>query len=61
MSRLVCLLYADIACAIFFATLRYLIAFVGALLAVPRTVDVGGPAAIPTLAALIDLAPINHF
>jgi protein-S-isoprenylcysteine O-methyltransferase Ste14 len=49
-----------VAYAIFFATFLYLIAFVGNIAAVPRTVDVG-PAAPVAAALVIDIALITLF
>ena len=60
MQRSLNLLFALVAYAIFFATFLYLIAFVGNIAVVPRTVDLG-PAAAPIAAAVIDLALIALF
>jgi methanethiol S-methyltransferase len=60
MQRSLTMLFALIAYAIFFATFLYLIAFVGNIPVVPRTVDVG-PAAPLAMAAVIDLALIALF
>jgi protein-S-isoprenylcysteine O-methyltransferase Ste14 len=60
MQRSVILLFAVVAYAIFFATFLYLIAFVGNIAVVPRTVDIG-PAAAPAAAAVIDIALIALF
>jgi protein-S-isoprenylcysteine O-methyltransferase Ste14 len=60
MQRSLNMLFALVAYAIFFATFLYLIAFVGDIAAVPRTVDVGPTA--PVAAALaIDIALIALF
>ncbi|URW75363.1 isoprenylcysteine carboxylmethyltransferase family protein [Sphingomonas donggukensis] len=60
MSRPLYLLYAAAAYAVFFATFLYLIAFVGNIPVVPRTVDVGP--ALPAGSALaIDLGLIALF
>ena len=60
MQRSLTMLFALIAYAIFFATFLSLIAFVGNVAVVPRTVDVG-PAAPLAMAAVIDLALIALF
>jgi protein-S-isoprenylcysteine O-methyltransferase Ste14 len=60
MSRAATLLYAVIAYAIFFATFLYLIAFVGDLPFVPRTVD-RGPEAPLAVALVTNLALIAIF
>ena len=60
MQRSLNMLFALVAYAIFFATFLYLIAFVGNIAVVPRTVDLG-PAAAPVAAAVIDLALIALF
>lgn len=64
MSKAATLLYAVLAYAIFFATFLYLIAFVGDLPFVPRTVDRGTEAplavALMTNAALIALFGLQH-
>lgn len=64
MSKAATLLYAIFAYAIFFATFLYLIAFVGDLPFVPRTVDRGPEApltiALITNAALIALFGLQH-
>jgi protein-S-isoprenylcysteine O-methyltransferase Ste14 len=60
MQRSVTMLFAVVAYAIFFATFLYLIAFVGNIAVVPRTVDIG-PAAAPAAAAVIDIALIALF
>ena len=61
MSRAVNLLFAILCYAIFFATFLYLIAFVGGLAIVPKTVD--GPVSAMTTGAavVIDLALIALF
>jgi protein-S-isoprenylcysteine O-methyltransferase Ste14 len=60
MQRSLNMLFALVAYAIFFATFLYLIAFVGDIAAVPRTVDVG-PAAPVAAALAIDIALIALF
>jgi protein-S-isoprenylcysteine O-methyltransferase Ste14 len=60
MQRSLNMLFALVAYAIFFATFLYLIAFVGNIAAVPRTVDVG-PAAPVAAALVIDIALIALF
>ena len=60
MSRSLTMLFALVAYAIFFATFLYLIAFVGNIAVVPRTVDVG-PAAPVATAVAIDVALIALF
>ena len=60
MSRTLTMLFALVAYAIFFATFLYLIAFVGNIPVVPRTVDVG-PAAAPATALIFDIALIALF
>jgi protein-S-isoprenylcysteine O-methyltransferase Ste14 len=60
MTRTLNMLFALVAYAIFFATFLYLIAFVGNIPVVPRTVDIG-PAAAPATAAAIDVALIALF
>jgi protein-S-isoprenylcysteine O-methyltransferase Ste14 len=60
MQRSLNMLFALVAYAIFFATFLYLIAFVGNIAAVPRTVDVG-PAAPVAAALAIDIALIALF
>lgn len=66
MTRAVYLVYAVVAYAIFFATFLYLIAFVGNLPFVPKTVDRGPEAALalaPAMAinvALIALFGVQH-
>ncbi len=60
MSRSLTMLFALVAYAIFFATFLYLIAFVGNIAVVPRTVDVG-PAAPVATAVAINVALIALF
>lgn len=60
MSRLLFLLFGAVAYLIFFATFLYLIAFVGDLPGVPRTID-RGPGATLGTALAIDLALIALF
>ena len=60
MQRSLTMSFALIAYAIFFATFLYLIAFVGNLPMVPRTVD-AGPAAPVAAAIVIDIALIALF
>jgi protein-S-isoprenylcysteine O-methyltransferase Ste14 len=60
MSRIATLLFAAVAYAIFFATFLYLIAFVGNLPMVPRTVD-RGPEAPLYVALIVNLALIALF
>lgn len=60
MTRAIYLAFGAIAYLIFFATFLYLIAFVGDLPGVPRTVD-NGPAAAPVAALVINLALIALF
>ena len=60
MSRSLTMLFALVAYAIFFATFLYLIAFVGNIAVVPRTVDIG-PAAPVAAAVVIDVALIALF
>jgi protein-S-isoprenylcysteine O-methyltransferase Ste14 len=60
MQRSLNMLFALVAYAIFFATFLYLIAFVGDIAAVRRTVDVG-PAAPVAAALAIDIALIALF
>ncbi len=60
MTRSLTMLFALVAYAIFFATFLFLIAFVGNIAVVPRTVDVG-PAAPALTAAIIDIALIALF
>ena len=61
MTRAFSMIFALIAYAIFFATFLYLIAFVGDLPFVPRTVDVGGPEAPLATAVVINIALIALF
>ena len=60
MSRSITMLFALVAYAIFFATFLYLIAFVGNIAVVPRTVDIG-PASAPATALVINVALIALF
>jgi protein-S-isoprenylcysteine O-methyltransferase Ste14 len=60
MSRLLTLIFAIFAYAIFFATFLYLIVFVGDLSFATLTVD-EGPQAAPVTAAIIDVALIALF
>ena len=60
MSRSITMLFALVAYAIFFATFLYLIAFVGNIAVVPRTVDIG-PDAAPATALVINVALIALF
>ena len=60
MGRRLIMSFSVVAYAIFFATFLYLIAFVGDIAVVPRTVD-SGPAADVGVAAAIDLALIALF
>ncbi len=60
MRRGIFVLFALLAYAIFFATFLYLIAFVGDLPVVPRTVD-AGPASSVTVALAADVALIALF
>ena len=60
MQRSLNMLFALVAYAIFFATFLYLVAFVGNIAAVPRTVDIG-PAAPVAAALVIDVALIALF
>jgi len=60
MQRSLNMVYALVAYAIFFATFLYLIAFVGNIAVVPRTVDIG-PAAPRATALVIDVALIALF
>lgn len=59
--RAIYLLFGVVAYLIFFATFLYLIAFVGDLSLVPRTVDRGGPAGDLGIAVAIDLGLIALF
>jgi protein-S-isoprenylcysteine O-methyltransferase Ste14 len=61
MARILYLLFALAAYALFFATFLYLIAFVGNLPWVPVTVDRGGETGPLLLAAIVDLALIALF
>ncbi len=60
MSRSLTMLFALVAYAIFFATFLYLIAFVGSIAVVPRTVDIG-PEAAPATALAINIGLIALF
>ena len=60
MSRALCLLFAGIAYAIFFATFLYLISFVGNLPFAPVTID-RGPESPLAVAVIVDLALIAIF
>ncbi len=60
MSRSLTMLFAVVAYAIFFATFLYLIAFVGNIAVVPRTVDIG-PATPVATAVAINVALIALF
>ncbi|HEY0629059.1 MAG TPA: isoprenylcysteine carboxylmethyltransferase family protein [Sphingomicrobium sp.] len=60
MARAAVLLFSAIAYAVFFATFLYLIAFVGDLPFVPRTVDRGPEGAI-AIAVVVNLALIASF
>ncbi|EJL30542.1 methanethiol S-methyltransferase [Novosphingobium sp. AP12] len=59
--RVIFLIFAALSYVIFFVTFLALIAFVGALPLVPRTVDEGGAVIAPALAAIIDLALVLLF
>ena len=59
--RAIYLLFGVVAYTVFFATFLYLIAFVGDLAMVPRTVDRGGPIGDIGMAAAIDIALIALF
>jgi protein-S-isoprenylcysteine O-methyltransferase Ste14 len=59
--RLFYLLFGGLAYLIFFATFLALVAFVGSMPVIPRTVDAGGVVVGPAEAALIDLALILLF
>lgn len=61
MARAVYLLYAVVAYAIFFATFLYLIAFVGDLPFVPKTVDRGAESALLLPAIAVNLSLIALF
>ncbi len=61
MARILYLLFALAAYALFFATFLYLIAFVGNLPWAPLTVDRGGATGPIALAAVVDLALIALF
>ncbi len=61
MSRTLSLLFAILCYAIFFATFLYLIAFVGDLALIPKTVDHPPSALAPIVAAAVDVALIALF
>jgi protein-S-isoprenylcysteine O-methyltransferase Ste14 len=61
MSRVLTLIFAIAAYAVFFATFLYLILFVGDLSFAQLTVDKGGPQAAPATAAIIDIGLIALF
>jgi methanethiol S-methyltransferase len=61
MARILYLLFGAAAYGLFFATFLYLIAFVGDLLWVPRTVDRGGLEGSVGLALVVDIALIALF
>jgi protein-S-isoprenylcysteine O-methyltransferase Ste14 len=61
MSRTLSLLFAILCYAIFFATFLYLIAFVGDLALIPKTVDHPPSALAPIAAAAVDVALIALF
>jgi protein-S-isoprenylcysteine O-methyltransferase Ste14 len=61
MARAIHLLFGILAYLVFFATFLYLIAFVGGLPYVPRSVDHGGDAASLVAALVIDLALVLLF
>lgn len=61
MTRFAQLLFGIVAYAVFLLTFLYLIAFVGTLPIVPRTVDYGGPVIAPWGAAAIDLCLVALF
>ncbi len=61
MSRIVHILFALVAYAIFFATFLYLVGFVGDFPFVGTTVDRGGPALATGAAVAVDLALIAMF
>lgn len=59
-SRLAVLAYGSTCYLLFLATFVYATLFVGGLL-VPRTVDAGGPATAPLIAALVNVALLGLF
>jgi protein-S-isoprenylcysteine O-methyltransferase Ste14 len=59
--RVIFLIFAILSYVVFFATFLILIAFVAALPILPRTVDTGGAAVAPVIAAVIDLALVLLF
>ena len=61
MSRTLSLLFAILCYAIFFATFLYLIAFVGDLALIPKTVDTPPSTMAPIAAAVVDVALIALF
>jgi methanethiol S-methyltransferase len=61
MSRIVHIVFALLAYAIFFATFLYLVAFVGDFPIATTTVDRGGPALATGTALILDLALIAMF
>ena len=61
MARAVYLLFGVVAYLVFFVTFLYLIAFVGDLPQVPRTVDRGGPSADLAVALFINVGLIAIF
>src|SRR5512147_2378863 len=61
MARIVYLLFGFLSYLVFLATFLYLVAFVGDLPPVPRTVDFGGTTGAPAVAILVDLALIALF
>jgi protein-S-isoprenylcysteine O-methyltransferase Ste14 len=61
MARAVYLLFGVVAYLIFFATFLYLVAFVGDLPWVPRTVDRGGPSTDLAIALLVNVGLIALF
>ena len=61
MSRTLSLLFAILCYAIFFATFLYLIAFVGDLVLIPKTVDTPPSHMAPIAAAIVDVVLIALF
>ena len=61
MTRAMYLVFGVLAYVVFFVTFLYLVAFVGDLLWMPRTVDRGGPLVSPAQAVAIDLALVAIF